>query len=63
MAIEDALDLDGGNIFAAGNDDVFQSVLDFDVAVRVPDSEIAGVEPTSSESLAGRIRIFQIRLD
>ncbi len=41
MAVEHLLDFERGNILATGNDDVLGAVLDLDVAVLMPDGEIA----------------------
>ena len=38
MPVDDAFDLDRRDVLAAGNDDVFGSVLQLDIAVGVPDS-------------------------
>ena len=45
--IEYALNLDGGNVFAAGNDDVLGSILKLDIAVGLHDAEITGMEPAA----------------
>ena len=43
VAVEDVFHLDGGDVLATGDDDVFRAVADFDVAVLVPDGEVSGV--------------------
>ena len=62
MAEDHALDLDGRDILAAGDDDVLRAVAQFDIAVRVPDAEVAGMEPAAAEGLVGRGGVFQIAL-
>jgi hypothetical protein len=47
MPVQHILDFDGGDVLAAGNDDVLGAVLDVDVAVLVPDRQIAAVEPAA----------------
>ena len=49
VLVEDVLDLDGGDVLAAGNDDVLGAVLDDDVAVLVEHAEIAGVKPAAGK--------------
>jgi hypothetical protein len=46
------LDLDRGDVLA-GDDDVLAAVAELDVAVRVPDGEVAGVEPAARRPLGG----------
>ena len=41
MPVEHILDFDGGYVFATGDDDVLASILDFDIAIRVLNSEVA----------------------
>ncbi len=48
MAIEHLLDLEGGDVLAAGDDDVLGAVLDLDIAVGMAHAEIAGVEPAAA---------------
>ena len=60
MLVESVLDLDRGNILAAGNDDVLGAVLELDIAVGMHHAEIAGVKPAAGESPLGRRLVFQI---
>ena len=46
------LDLDGGDVLAARDDDVLLAIAQLDVAVGVPDPDVAGVEPSAPEGLA-----------
>ena len=48
IARNGALDFDGGNIFAARNDDLLLAVDDVQVAVLIPHSHVAGVEDRKS---------------
>jgi hypothetical protein len=59
MPVQHVLDLDGGDVLATGDDDVLGAVLDVDVAVLVPDRQIAAVEPAApnaSSLAAGFLR-------
>ena len=62
MPVQHLLDLDRGNVLAAGDDDVLRAVLDLDIAVGVHDREVAGMEPAAGERLPGRFRVLQIAL-
>jgi hypothetical protein len=56
MGDDRLLDLDAGDVLAAGVDDVLPAVAQLDVTVRMPDGEVAGVEPAAVEDLArGRL--------
>src|SRR5207244_1257839 len=57
MPQQHALDLDRLDVFATADDHVLDAVADFDVAVWMHDSRIAGMEPTARESAFGRLRI------
>ena len=46
-------DFDGGDVLAAGDDDVLLAVAEFDVAVGMDDADVAGVEPAAAEGLLG----------
>ena len=59
MLVERVLDLDRGNVFAAGNDDVLGAVLELDVAVGVNDAEIAGMKPAAGECLSVAVLFFR----
>ena len=56
------LDLDRGDVLAAGNDDVLRAVAQLDVAVGMFDAEIAGMKPAAREGLVGRGFVLQIAL-
>ena len=58
MLVERILDLDRGNVLAAGDDDVLRTVLELDIAVRVHDAEIAGVKPAAGERLLASAGLF-----
>ena len=62
MLSYDLLDLNGGDIFAARDDNVFGTVAQFDVAIQVPDANIAGVEPAASEGSICSLWIVVIAL-
>src|SRR5262249_46612961 len=47
------LDLDAGYVLAAGDDDVFAAIAQFDIAVGMPHGKIPGMEPAAGERLAG----------
>ncbi|MNS14554.1 hypothetical protein D3C72_461750 [compost metagenome] len=49
VTIENIFDLDGGDVLAARDNDVLESILDFDIAVRVTNRQVASVEPTTFE--------------
>src|SRR5579862_1433836 len=50
------LHLDAGDVLAAGDDDVLAAVAQLDVAVRVPDRQVARVKPAPAErSVGGRL--------
>jgi hypothetical protein len=59
VAVQHVLDLDRRDVLAAGDDDVLAAVLDLDVAVRVHDRQVAGVEPAAREGLLGRLGFFR----
>src|SRR3546814_1963840 len=56
------LDLQAGDVLAAGNDDVLRAVLDLDIAVGMAHAEIAGMVPAAAERLRRRRRILQVAL-
>src|SRR3546814_2547453 len=62
MAVQYLLDLDRGDVLAAGDNDVLRAVLERDIAVRVHDAQVAGVEPAAGEGRVGRGRVLQIAL-
>ena len=45
------LNFDGRDVLAAGDDDVLRAILQFDVAVGVHDTEVAGVQPAAGKGL------------
>ena len=45
MRRQRAFDFERRDVLAAGNDNVFRAVLDFDVTIRMHDAQIAGAEP------------------
>src|SRR5690348_1142668 len=62
MFIKNVLDLDGRDVFAAGDDDVLGSILDDDIAVFVKHAEIAGVKPAAGKRFLSCFLIFEIAL-
>src|SRR5699024_7861619 len=57
---DDVLDLDGGDVLPAGDDDVLPPVADRDVAVLADAAAVAGVEPAAGEDalvLVGEVEI------
>ena len=56
------LHFDGGNVLAAGNDDVLGAVLELDIAVRMHHAQIAGMKPAALEGGPRRLRVLQIAL-
>ena len=56
------LDLDGRDVLAARDDDVLLAVAQLDVAVGVPDPDVARVEPAAAEGLGGRLRLLVVAL-
>src|SRR5690606_23518027 len=62
VPVEHALDLDGGDVFATGDDDVLEAVLDLHVTVLVPHTQVAGMEPAALEGFGGGGRVLQIAL-
>ena len=62
VAVEHVLDLERGDVLAAGDDDVLAAVLDLDVAVGLHHREVAGVEPAAAERLLGRRAVLEVAL-
>src|SRR2546426_2333112 len=56
------LDLDRRDVLAARDDDVLLPVPQLDVAVRVPDGEVARMEPAAAEGLGGRVALVEVAL-
>ena len=54
------LDLDAGDVLAAGDDDVFAAVAQLDVAIGMPHGQVPGVEPPPGERLGGGGLIFVV---
>src|SRR5260370_13250952 len=55
-----ALDFDGGNILAAGNDDVLLAVDDVDVVLFVPHGHVAGAQPAVSHHVGGGLGFTEV---
>src|SRR5207245_1687440 len=51
---------DRRNVFAAAYDDVFQTIANLNIAVRMHDRDIAGVQPAARQSLLGRFRVIVV---
>src|SRR5690606_20064148 len=62
MAIEYLLDLEGGDVLAAGDDDVFRAVLDLDIAIGMDHAQVAGSEPAAGQGLLRGCRVLQVAL-
>src|SRR5690606_4198687 len=62
VPVEHALDLDGGDVLATGDDDVLEAVLDLHVTVLVPHTQVAGMEPAALEGFGGGGRVLQVAL-
>src|SRR5581483_4641020 len=56
MGVEGVLDLDGVDIFAAGDDHILCSIDDKDVVFLIDGRQIAGMHPTIDNSGGGRLR-------
>src|ERR1019366_1016700 len=54
------LDFNGGDVLAAGDDDVLHAVAHFDVAIGVDDGEVAGVEPAAVKGVRGGLGVVVI---
>src|SRR2546427_586796 len=62
MSVKCQLNFVGRNIFAASNDDVAQTVVQFDVTVRVDHGQVAAVKPAAPEILGRGFRLFVVAL-
>src|SRR5208283_3356656 len=62
MLEQGVLHIDRGDVLAARDDDVLRAVAELDVAVRMLDPEIAGVEPAAGEGLVGRRLVLEVAL-
>src|SRR5438477_9780442 len=60
MLQEHALDFDGGNVFAAADDDIFQPVANLDVTIRMHDRSVARMKPSTAYGLCGRLRVVVV---
>src|SRR2546425_922604 len=56
------LDLDGRDVLAARDDDVLLPVAQLDVAVGMPDADVARVEPAAAEGLGGGVGLLEVTL-
>src|SRR5216683_6646499 len=56
------LDLDGRDVLAPRDDDVLLAVAQLDVAVGMPDPDVAGVEAAAPEGLRSRVRLLVVAL-
>jgi hypothetical protein len=52
MPVQDGFDLKTGDVLSARDDDVLRPVLDLDIAVRMPNGEIAGVELAAAKAVS-----------
>src|SRR5215831_20450671 len=55
-----AFDLDRRNVFTATYDDVFKTVANFDVAIRMHDRRITGMKPSAAQRLLGSLRVVVV---
>ena len=62
MPQQHAFDLDRRDVLAAADDDVLEPVADLDVAVRMDDRGVAGVEPAAAHRHRGRLGIVVVAL-
>src|SRR5690606_30320610 len=62
VTVEHAFHLDGGDVLAAGNDDVLEAILDLYITIRVADRQVAGVEPAAGKGFLGGAGVFQVAL-
>ena len=62
VVIEHAFHFDGRDVFATRDDDVLGPVPELDVAVRVDNAQVAGMEPAAGEGLAGGVGVLQVPL-
>ena len=60
VAEERGLDLDGGDVLAAADDDVLHAIADLDVAVGVDDGGVAAVEEAAGEGGGGGVGIGEV---
>src|SRR5207245_8717570 len=51
---------DRRNVFPAAYDDVLQAIANLNIAVRMHDRDIAGVQPAARQSLLGRFRVVVV---
>ena len=63
MAVEDVLDLGGGDVLAADADDVLEAAEEFEAAFGVDATEVAGGEPAvGGEGLGGLLGLVEVGL-
>ena len=62
MAVESVFHFERRDVFAAGDDDVLGTVLDFDVAVGLDHRQVAGVKPAAGKSGGGGSWVFEVAL-
>ena len=60
MFVDHVFHFDAGDVFAAGNNDVFAAVFNLHVAVGVLHAQVAGVEPAAGKGFFGGVRVFQV---
>ena len=56
------LHFDGRDVLATGNDHIFLAVAQLDVAIGMPDRDIAGMEPATRERGSGSLRVVVVAL-
>src|SRR5207245_2046119 len=57
---DDLFDFLCGDILATRDDDVLGAILQLNIAIRMPYSEVARVEPPSLEGLLGGVRLLEV---
>ena len=60
MFVQNIFDLNAGDVFTAGNNDVFATIFDLNVAVGVAHTQVAGMKPAPGKSSFGGFCVTQI---
>ena len=60
MAKQHIFDFNAGDVFTPGNNDIFGTVFNLYIPIRMTDGNITGVKPTSGKGRCRRDRILQI---
>ncbi len=62
MFVQRVFDFDGGNVFTARYNNVLGSILELDIAIGMPHTQIAGMIPAAFERFIRGAGVFQIAL-